>query len=147
MCGKRVVKFTSGQGIVYGVEQCCHAPGKCSTMVLEVVARALTKHAPNVHCEHDEVLGRTPHWMDHLVRQRRAASRRLGTHFAVDRTEPDPRHDRSGRFSHFSPGTNFLQHESELIREFLGSPDDIIDRPITITEREPISRCAGVCIG
>jgi len=42
VCGKRVVNFTSGQGIVYGVEQYYHAPGKCSTMVLEVGARALT---------------------------------------------------------------------------------------------------------
>ena len=45
VCGKRVVNFTSGQGIVYGVEQYYHAPGKGSTMVLEVGARALTKHA------------------------------------------------------------------------------------------------------
>ena len=27
VCGKRVVNFTSGQGIVYGVEQYYHAPG------------------------------------------------------------------------------------------------------------------------
>ncbi len=57
VCGKRVVNFTSGQGILYGVEQYYHAPGKCSTMVLEVVARALTKHALNVHCGHDDVYG------------------------------------------------------------------------------------------
>ena len=57
VCGKRVVNFTSGQGIVYGVEQYYHAPGKCSTMVLEVGARALTKHALNVHCGHDDVYG------------------------------------------------------------------------------------------
>src|SRR5688572_13471687 len=50
VCGKRVVNYTSGQGVVYGVEQYYHAPGKCSTMVLEVGARALTKHALNVHC-------------------------------------------------------------------------------------------------
>ncbi|MCB0505744.1 MAG: pyruvate ferredoxin oxidoreductase, partial [Cyclobacteriaceae bacterium] len=53
--GKRTVNFTSGQGIVYGLEQYYHAPGKLSTMVLEVGARALTKHALNVHCGHDDV--------------------------------------------------------------------------------------------
>ena len=37
--GKRVVNFTSGQGIAYGMEQYYHAPGKLSTMVLEVSAR------------------------------------------------------------------------------------------------------------
>jgi len=57
VCGKRVVNYTSGQGVVYGIEQYYHAPGKCSTMVLEVAARALTKHALNVHCGHDDVYG------------------------------------------------------------------------------------------
>jgi pyruvate-ferredoxin/flavodoxin oxidoreductase len=57
VCGKRVVNFTSRQGVLYGVDQYYHAPVKCSTMVLEVVARALTKHALNVHCGHDDVYG------------------------------------------------------------------------------------------
>src|SRR5208283_57200 len=57
VCGKRVVNFTSGQGVVYGVEQYYHAPGKGSTMVIEVGARALTKHALNVHCGHDDIYG------------------------------------------------------------------------------------------
>ena len=52
--GRRTVNFTSGQGIVYAMEQYYHAPGKFSTMVLEVGARALTKHALNVHCGHDD---------------------------------------------------------------------------------------------
>ena len=38
VCGKRVVNFTSGQGLLYGVEQYYHAPGKCSTMVVELTA-------------------------------------------------------------------------------------------------------------
>src|ERR1700748_1446650 len=53
--GKRVVNFTSGQGVVYGVEQYYHAPGEGSTIVLEVGARALTKHALNVHCGDDAI--------------------------------------------------------------------------------------------
>ena len=52
--GKRVVNFTSGQGIVYGLEQYYHAPGKLSTLVVQLAARALTKHALNVHCGHDD---------------------------------------------------------------------------------------------
>ena len=40
--GKRAVNFTSGQGIAYAMEQYYHAPGKLSTMVVEVGARALT---------------------------------------------------------------------------------------------------------
>src|SRR4029434_1619688 len=57
VAGRRTVHFTSGQGIVYAMEQYYHAPGKLSTMVLEVGARALTKHALNVHCGHDDVYG------------------------------------------------------------------------------------------
>src|SRR4030095_9251188 len=40
VAGRRTVNFTSGQGIVYAMEQYYHAPGKLSTMVLEVGARA-----------------------------------------------------------------------------------------------------------
>src|SRR5437773_8452945 len=54
VCGRRTVNFTSGQGIVYAMEQYYHAPGKFSTMALEVGARALTKHALNLHCGHDD---------------------------------------------------------------------------------------------
>src|SRR3954453_3013930 len=54
VAGRRAVNFTSGQGIVYAMEQYYHAPGKFSTMVLEIGARALTKHAFNVHCGHDD---------------------------------------------------------------------------------------------
>ena len=45
--GRRAVNFTSGQGIVYAMEQYYHAPGKLSTMVLEVGARA---HQACVEC-------------------------------------------------------------------------------------------------
>lgn len=53
--GKHTVNFTSGQGIVYGIEQYYHVPGKMSAMVLEVTARALTKHALNVHCGQENI--------------------------------------------------------------------------------------------
>jgi len=48
------VNFTSGQGIVYAMEQYYHAPGKLSTMVLEIGARALTKHAFKRALRHDD---------------------------------------------------------------------------------------------
>src|SRR5882757_2543610 len=54
VAGRRPVNLTYGQGIVYAMEQYYHAPGKFSTMVLEIGARALTKHALNVHCAHDD---------------------------------------------------------------------------------------------
>ena len=45
--GKRTVNFTSGQGLAYAMEQYYHAPGKLSTMVLEVGARA---HEARIEC-------------------------------------------------------------------------------------------------
>ena len=78
VCGKRTVNFTSGQGIVYGAEQYYHAPGKFSTMILEVSARALTKHALNVHCGHDDIYAVHGHRLDHAVRQGLAAGGRPG---------------------------------------------------------------------
>src|SRR5437764_4922621 len=48
--GRRTVNFTSGQGIVYAMEQYYHAPGKLSTMVLEVGARADAAHALRALC-------------------------------------------------------------------------------------------------
>ena len=76
--GRRTVNFTSGQGIAYAMEQYYHAPGKLSTMVLEVGARALTKHALNVHCGHDDFYARARHGLDDADGQGRPAGRRPG---------------------------------------------------------------------
>src|SRR5258706_559849 len=57
VCGKRVVNYTSGQGIVYGVEQYYHAPGKCSREALECVGRSMSKHSLNGHCGQEHVHG------------------------------------------------------------------------------------------
>src|SRR5882672_959924 len=53
VAGRRTVNFTSGQGIVYAMEQYYHPPGKLSTMVLDAGASALTNHARNVHGGYD----------------------------------------------------------------------------------------------
>jgi pyruvate-ferredoxin/flavodoxin oxidoreductase len=130
VCGKRVVNYTSGQGVVYGVEQYYHAPGKCSTMVLEVAARALTKHALNVHCGHDDIYGALDTgWImvfgkdaqqtaDHALILRRVCELSL---------TPGMNIQDGFLTSHLE--RTFYKHEAALIREFLGSPDDIIDSP------------------
>ena len=80
VAGRRVVNFTSGQGIVYGVEQYYHAPGKFSTMVMEVGARALTKHAFERPLWARRRLCRPRHRLDHPVWQRGSTSRRSVRH-------------------------------------------------------------------
>jgi len=130
VCGKRVVNFTSGQGILYGVEQYYHAPGKCSTMVLEVVARALTKHALNVHCGHDDVYGALDTgWIILFGKDaQQAADQALILRRTTELSLTPGMNVQDGFLTSHLERT-FYKHESELIREFLGAPDDIIDCP------------------
>ena len=130
VCGKRVVNFTSGQGIVYGVEQYYHAPGKCSTMVLEVVARALTKHALNVHCGHDDVYGALDTgWIIVFGKDAQQAADQALILRRVTELSLTPGMNVQDGFLTSHLERTFYKHEAELIREFLGSPDDIIDCP------------------
>src|SRR5512132_816349 len=54
MFGLRAANFSSGQGIAYMHESLYAAVGKRLTYVLNVAARAMTKHALNVHAGHDD---------------------------------------------------------------------------------------------
>jgi len=130
VCGKRVVNFTSGQGVVYGVEQYYHAPGKCSTMVLEVAARALTKHALNVHCGHDDVYGALDTgWIILFGKDAQQAADQALILRRVTELSLTPGMNVQDGFLTSHLERTFYKHESELIREFLGAPDDIIDCP------------------
>ena len=128
--GKRVVNFTSGQGIVYGLEQYYHAPGKLSTMVLEVSARALTKHALNVHCGHDDIYAALDTGWIMLFAQgaQQAADQALILRKVTELSLTPGINIQDGFLTSHLERT-FLKCESELIREYLGSPDDIIECP------------------
>ncbi len=54
MVGMRATNFSSGQGIAYMHESLYAAAGKRLTYVLNIAARAMTKHALNVHAGHDD---------------------------------------------------------------------------------------------
>jgi pyruvate-ferredoxin/flavodoxin oxidoreductase len=130
VCGKRVVNYTSGQGVVYGVEQYYHAPGKCSTMVLEVAARALTKHALNVHCGHDDVYGALDTgWIIVFGKDAQQAADQALILRRVTELSLTPGMNVQDGFLTSHLERTFYKHESDLIRQFLGAPDDIIDCP------------------
>ncbi|MGH9256219.1 MAG: 2-oxoacid:acceptor oxidoreductase family protein [Vicinamibacterales bacterium] len=130
VCGKRVVNYTSGQGIVYGVEQYYHAPGKCSTMVLEVGARALTKHALNVHCGHDDVYGALDTgWIIVFGKDAQQAADQALILRRVTELSLTPGMNVMDGFLTTHLERTFYKHESQLIREYLGAPDDIIECP------------------
>jgi len=130
VCGKRVVNFTSGQGVVYGVEQYYHAPGKGSTMVLEVGARALTKHALNVHCGHDDIYGALDTgWIMLMGKDAQQAADQALILRRVTELSLTPGMNIMDGFLTTHLERTFYKHESDLIREYLGSPEDIIDCP------------------
>jgi pyruvate-ferredoxin/flavodoxin oxidoreductase len=130
VCGKRVVNFTSGQGVVYGVEQYYHAPGKASTMVLEVGARALTKHALNVHCGHDDIYGALDTgWIMLFGKDAQQTADQALILRRVTELALTPGMNIMDGFLTTHLERTFYKHESGLIREFLGSPSDIIDCP------------------
>jgi len=130
VCGKRVVNFTSGQGVVYGLEQYYHAPGKASTMVLEVGARALTKHALNVHCGHDDIYAALDSgWIMLFGKDAQQAADQALILRSVTELALTPGINIMDGFLTSHLERTFYKHESELIREYLGAPEDIIDSP------------------
>lgn len=134
--GKRVVNFTSGQGIVYGLEQYYHAPGKLATMVLEVAARALTKHALNVHCGHDDIYAALDTgWIMLMARDAQQAADQALIARKVAELSLTPAMNIQDGFLTSHLERTFLMHEADLIREFLGCPDDVIPCP-TECQRE-----------
>ena len=130
VAGHRVVNFTSGQGIVYGIEQYYHAPGKLSTMVLEVSARALTKHALNVHCGHDDVYAALDTgWIILFAKDSQQAADQAIILRRVTELALNPGMNVQDGFLTSHLERTFYKAESDLLREFLGAPDDIIESP------------------
>ena len=134
--GRRTVNFTSGQGIVYAMEQYYHAPGKLSTMVLEIGARALTKHALNVHCGHDDIYAALDTgWIMLMSRDAQQAADQAIILRRVTELALNPGMNiQDGMLSTHSERT-YLSPEAEFLREFLGAVDDQIDCP-TPAQRE-----------
>jgi len=136
VAGNRTVNFTSGQGIVYAMEQYYHAPGKFSTMVLEIGARALTKHALNVHCAHDDIYAALDTgWTMLISRDAQQAADQAIILRKVNELALNPGMNvQDGMLTTHSERT-YLAPEAGLLREFLGAVDDQIDCP-TPAQRE-----------
>jgi len=136
VAGRRTVNFTSGQGIVYAMEQYYHAPGKLSTMVLEIGARALTKHALNVHCGHDDFYAALDTGWTMLVSKdaQQAADQAIILRKVNELALNPGMNIQDGMLTTHSERT-YLAPEADLLREYLGAPDDQIDCP-TPAQRE-----------
>jgi len=128
--GRRTVNFTSGQGIVYAMEQYYHAPGKLSTMVLQVGARALTKHALNVHCGHDDIYAALDTgWTMLMAKDAQQAADQGIILRKVNELSLNPGMNiQDGMLTTHSERL-YLAPEADFLREYLGAPDDIIESP------------------
>src|SRR5579871_1640224 len=106
MTGLRAANFSSGQGIAYMHESLYAAVGKRLTYVLNMGCRAMTKATLNVHCGHDDY-----HCIDDTgffqLFGKSAQDGFLTTHLIE----------------------SLLLPERELIAEYLGKPEDIIETP------------------
>jgi pyruvate-ferredoxin/flavodoxin oxidoreductase len=134
--GRRTVNFTSGQGIVYAMEQYYHAPGKLSTMVLEVGARALTKHALNVHCGHDDFYAALDTgWTMMVAKDAQQAADQAIIMRKVNELSLNPGMNIQDGMLTTHSERMYLAPEAEFLREYLGAADDQIDCP-TPAQRE-----------
>ena len=128
--GKRTVNFTSGQGVVYGSEQYYHAPGKMSTMVLNISARALTKASLNVHCGHDDIYSvLDTGWTMLFGKDAQQAADQALILRKVNEIALTPGMNIQDGFLTSHLERTFLRPESALIREFLGNSSDMVDSP------------------
>ncbi len=94
------------------------------------LARALTKHALNVHCGHDDVYGALDTgWIILFGKDAQQTADQALILRRVTELSLTPGMNCQDGFLTSHLERTFYKHESELIREFLGAPDDIIDCP------------------
>jgi len=130
MTGLRATNFSSGQGIAYMHESLYAAAGKRLTYVLNMGCRAMTKSTLNVHAGHDDY-----HCIDD------AGFFQLFGKSAQEVCDLNIIAHRIAELS-LTPGIcaqdgfltthlieSLLLPERELIAEYLGRPDDIIETP------------------
>src|SRR5258706_333062 len=96
----------------------------------EVGARALTKHALNVHCGHDDVYGALDTgWIIAFGKDAQQAADQSIIVRRVTELSLTPAMNVMDGFLTTHLERTFYKHESQLIREYLGAPEDIIECP------------------
>jgi pyruvate-ferredoxin/flavodoxin oxidoreductase len=130
MTGLRSANFSSGQGIAYMHESLYAAAGKRLTYVLNVAARAMTKHALNVHAGHDDyhAVDDTGFFQLFAKDVQEAADLNLIAH-RVAELGLTPGLVAQDGFLTSHVIESVLLPERELIKEYLGDPADLIDSP------------------
>jgi len=125
LAGGRVTNFTSGQGLILMKEVLYVISGKRLPVVFHIGARALTSHSLNVHCGHDDVMGvaDTGWGMLFARNAQEAADLALIARRAAEDSETPFFNVQDGFLTTHTLETIRLP-ETELMREFIGSPAD-----------------------
>ena len=130
MAGLRATNFSSGQGIAYMHESLYAAVGKRLTYVLNVAARAMTKHALNVHAGHDDyhAVDDTGFFQLFAKDVQESADLNLIAH-RVAELSLNPGIIAQDGFLTSHVIESLRLPERDLIKTFLGDPADLIDSP------------------
>ena len=130
MMGLRAANFSSGQGIAYMHESLYAAVGKRLTYVLNVAARAMTKHALNVHAGHDDyhAVDDTGFFQLFAKDVQQSADFNLIAH-RIAELSLNPGICAQDGFLTSHVIESFLLPERALIKEYLGDPADEIECP------------------
>ncbi len=130
MTGLRAANFSSGQGIAYMHESLYAAVGKRLTYVLNIGCRAMTKTTLNVHAGHDDYhcVDDTGFFQVFAKNAQHVADLNIIAHRIAELALTPGIVGQDG-FLTTHLIESLLLPERELIREYLGSPGDIIDTP------------------
>jgi pyruvate-ferredoxin/flavodoxin oxidoreductase len=130
MTGLRATNFSSGQGIAYMHESLYAAVGKRLTYVLNVACRAMTKHALNVHAGHDDyhAVDDTGFFQLFAKNVQESADLNLIAH-RVAELSLNPGICAQDGFLTSHVIESMRMPEPELVRKYLGDPDDLVDSP------------------
>lgn len=130
MTGQRAANFSSGQGIAYMHESLYAAVGKRLTYVLNIGARAMTKSTLNVHAGHDDyhAVDDTGFFQMFAKNAQHVADLNVLAHHIAELALTPGIIAQDGFLTTHLIESLYVP-ERELIKEFLGRPDDIIDTP------------------
>jgi pyruvate-ferredoxin/flavodoxin oxidoreductase len=130
MTGLRATNFSSGQGIAYMHESLYAAVGKRLTYVLNIAARAMTKHALNVHAGHDDyhAIDDTGFFQLFGKNVQEIADLTLIAH-RIAELSLNPGVCAQDGFLTSHVIESLMLPEPELIRGYLGDPSDIVESP------------------
>ena len=130
MTGLRATNFSSGQGIAYMHESLYAAVGKRLTYVLNIGCRAMTKASLNVHAGHDDYhcVDDTGFFQVFAKNAQHVADLNIIAHRIAELALTPGIVGQDGFLT-----THLIESlmipERELIAEYLGRPDDMIETP------------------